>query len=428
MRAYQFNLITIILSMAFIGIIVVAIMLNKGANEVLIWSTAGTIFSLTCILSGCVIYNERTAVISKYFNKRMGFGEEKDFLSNYKASLKVKLFFIAVIVTALIFIFALNLSFGVNYFEITDVFRLIYQHLAGYTYDIGSADWWGDLVLWDVRLPKMLVAIVAGSALAVGGAVMQSVVKNPLADPYTTGISSGAVFGVSLALVLGFTVGGAGQYGLILNAFIFSLIPALIMIFVSRISNGSHVTIILVGTAVSFIFSAFSTLVMSIANEDSLKDAFVWQVGSLNGASWSWLPLMFSIAVTGSIILYATSGKLNLLMMGDNEAKALGLNVDNYRMMCLIILSFITASVVSYIGVIGFLGLVTPHIVRMFMGSNTKYVIPASALLGATILLAAQFISTNIGINDLPVGVVMSFIGGPMFLLLILSDRKEVWD
>ena len=428
MKRYVFTLATIILMMLFSGAIIVAIMNNKGVDHVIIWSTAAFIVSLTCIICGCVVYNDRTSVLTKYKERYLGMGADKGFYDNYRASVKVKIGLILLLVALVIFLAALEMSVGINYFKITDVFRLILQHLQGYTYEPGTQDWWADLILWNVRLPKVLVAIVAGMALAIGGAVMQSVVKNPLADPYTTGISSGAVFGVCLGLILGLTVGGTGQIGLILNAFVFSLIPAAIMIAVSRISSSSPVTIILVGTAVSSIFGAFSTLIMSVADETSLKETFVWEVGSITGAGWSWLPLMTIITVAGSIFLYFTSSKLNLLMTGDNEAKALGLNVDNYRMMCLLLLSFMTASVVSYVGIIGFLGLVTPHIIRMFFGSNTRYVIPASALLGAAILLVADFISVNIGINDLPVGVVMSFIGGPMFLLLVLRNRQEMWD
>ncbi len=428
MRGYQYNLLTAVLLMAFTGAIVIAIMNNKGIDEVVIWSSAGIIVSLTCIICGCIIYNERTSNLTRYRDKYLGGGSDKDFFSNYKASVKIRLAVIGMLIALVLILCMLELSVGVNYFKMTDVFRLIWQHLQGMEYEPGTPDWWGDLILWNIRLPKVLVAIIAGMALAIGGAVMQSVVKNPLADPYTTGISSGAVFGVCLGLILGLTVGGTGQFGLILNAFLFSLIPAAVMIMVSRISSSSPVTIILVGTAVSSIFGSFSTLIMSIADESSLKETFVWEVGSLAGAGWSWIPLMFTITLIGSVFLYFTSSKLNLLMTGDNEAKALGLNVDNYRMLCLILLSFMTASVVSYIGIIGFLGLVTPHIIRMFIGSDTRYVIPASAVLGAAILLAADFISTNIGINDLPVGVVMSFIGGPMFLLLVIRNRREVWD
>lgn len=427
-RRYQYNVVAFTLMMAFASAIVIAIMENKGVGDVIVWSSAAILVSVTCIVCGCIIYNERTSALSRYAQRYLGGGEGADFVASYAASVKAKVSLIAFLILLLVLLSFLELSIGINYFEITDVARLIWQHIQGVEHEVGSQDWFGDLVLWNVRLPKVLVAIISGMALAIGGAVMQSVVKNPLADPYTTGISSGAVFGVCLGLILGFTVGGSGQYGLIINAFVFSLIPAAIMISVSRISSGSPVTIILVGTAVSSIFGAFSTLIMSMADESSLKETFVWEVGSLDGAGWSWIAPMLVITVIGSVFLYLTSSRLDLLMAGDEEARALGLNVDNYRMVCLVLLSFMTASVVSYIGIIGFLGLVTPHIVRMFIGSNARYVIPAAAVLGAVIMLVADFISVNIGINDLPVGVVMSFIGGPMFLLLVVRNRQEVWD
>lgn len=348
-------------------------------------------------------------------------------VSSYKTHVLWKTILIIIMVVAIVVLSGLSLTVGQNQVSFTDSFRLIYEHIVGIYHESGTSDWWNDIIVWDVRLPRTLGAVVAGAALALGGAAMQSIVKNPLADPYTTGISSGAVFGASIAIVLGMSLVGIGQYGLVINAFIFSLIPAALMIFMSRISNGSPVTIILVGTAVSFIFSAMTTLIQTAADEQALSDVFEWTIGSLTRVSWGNLPLMSVVTILGGAFFILTAGRMNLLMMGDDDAKSLGLNVENYRILCLIILSLMTASIVSFVGVIGFLGLVTPHMVRMLIGSDSHFVLPLSALLGSAILLVADIVSRAIAVQSMPVGVVMSFIGAPIFLYLIIKSKNGVW-
>ena len=137
--------------------------------------------------------------------------------------------------------------------------------------------------------------------------------------------------------------------------------------------------------------------------------------------------MMSAVTILGGAFFILTAGRMNLLMMGDDDAKSLGLNVENYRILCLIILSLMTASIVSFVGVIGFLGLVTPHIVRMFIGSDSHFVLPLSALIGSAILLVADIISRAIAVQSMPVGVVMSFIGAPIFLYLIIKSKNGVW-
>ncbi|MDR2846018.1 MAG: iron ABC transporter permease [Candidatus Methanoplasma sp.] len=310
-----------------------------------------------------------------------------------------------------------------------DVYRVLFDHMNGATYQLGTTEWWDDYIVWDSRLPRILMAVIAGAGLGIGGAAMQGVMKNPLADPYTTGISSGAILGVTFAMVLGFTVGpGISQYGIILNAFLFGLIPAGVMIFVSRFTRTSPVTMILAGIALSYLFNALSTLILVTADAEDVADAYLWQIGTLENIMWSDLPLVFVVTVAGSVFLYIASKKLNLLSLGDESARSLGLNVDNFRILCLAVISLITASIISYTGIIGFVGLIAPHIVRMFIGGDNRFVMPASLVFGAALLLVADVIArTIVSPGELPVGIIMSFIGGPLFLFLIIRQRKEVW-
>lgn len=410
------------------GALAVAALAKSGADDVVLACATASVVSLVAIVLACIVYADRTGVVSRYIRSFTESGTEDQFVRNYRAGNTVKAVFIAALAAVAVVLAGYSLTAGISGLSVSEAFGLVIGHVRGVVYETGSDDWFHDILIWNSQLPKTLVAMVAGAGLAVGGAVMQSVLKNPLADPYTTGISSGAVLGANIAIVLGLAVVGIGQYGLVLNAFLFSLIPAGVMIFVSRISSGSPATIILVGTAVSYIFSAFSTLIMMVADDDAMQEAYEWQVGSLSGASWSYLPMMFTVTLAGCVALYAMSGRLNLLMMGDNDAKALGLNVDIFRMICLIIVSFVTASIVSFVGMIGFLGLIAPHMVRLILGSDTRLVIPASAMLGVVLILLADVLSRILATSTMPVGVVLSFIGAPLFLLLVMRTRREAWQ
>lgn len=422
------NIISVIVVLGIAGALAVAALYRTGADDTTVLCTLASIVSMTATILACIIYNDKYDITRRYRESFSESSTEEQFLRNYRAGNVVKAAFIIMLIAVAIVLCGYSLTAGIDGLSVSKAFELVIGHIHGITYESGSDDWFHDILIWNSQLPKTLVAVITGVGLSVGGAVMQSVLKNPLADPYTTGISSGAVLGANIAIVLGLTVVGIGQYGLVLNAFLFSLIPAGVMIFVSRISSGSPATIILVGTAVSYIFSAFSTLIMMVADDDAMQEAYEWQIGSLSGASWSYLPLMFGMTLVGCIVLHMMSGKLNLLMMGDNDARALGLNVDNFRMLCLIIISLVTASIVSFVGMIGFIGLIAPHMVRLILGSDTRLVIPASAMVGVVLILLADVLSRILATSTMPVGVVLSFIGAPLFLLLIMRTRREAWQ
>ena len=331
----------------------------------------------------------------------------------------------------LILLVLMGLSVTVGYRDIQffDVYAIIYDHITGASYDYHSEEWWDDWIVCNTRMPKVVVGIVAGVGLTVSGATMQSVMKNPLADPYTTGISSAAVFGVTIAMVLGISFADmSGQYAIVFNAFVFGMIPALVVMLVSKMNSISPSTLILAGIAISYFFGALDTLVMTMATPEDMKSAFLWQIGSLDHLTWNDLPIMLVVVSAGAVIMSFLSKKLNILSSGDESATSLGLNVTNYRLMCLILLSLMTASVISFTGIIGFVGLVVPHICRIILGSDNKFILPACAVLGPIMILTADIIGKTISpMGDLPMGIVMSFIGGPLFLLLVLKQRREMW-
>lgn len=168
------------------------------------------------------------------------------------------------------------------------------------------------------------------------------------------------------------------------------------------------------------------TYLMVMTDTETLQEAYLWQIGSLAGLTWNDLPLMLVITIAGCIFSMAVARQLNVLTMGDKGAKSLGINVSSFRTICLIVLAVMTASVISYTGIIGFIGLVAPHLVRLFMGSDNRFVIPVSMLAGAFILLISDYLALTVsGVSDIPVGVITSLIGSPVFLLLIIWQRKS---
>ncbi len=327
----------------------------------------------------------------------------------------------------------LALGLGVLDIGFFQSYEILWNHITGT--DLGTIDIGGvtyrysliDTIVWNERLPRIVMGLIAGAGLAVGGCVMQSVLKNPLADPYTIGLSSGAGFGATLAITAGVTL-VAGSYGTVVNAFIFGLIPMAVIIVVSKMKGGDPTTMVMAGIAVMYIFNAFSTVLKLMADPDDLSSLYSWQVGTLSGITWSDIPLVLAIVVGGTVVIQFLSSKLNILATGDDSAKAMGLDVEKMRILLLVVVTLMVAAIVSFTGLIGFIGLVAPHIARMFVGADNRYLILSSAAFGAALLVLADLIGRSaIAGVSLQVGVVTAFIGGPMFLYLIVRKKKTGW-
>ncbi|MDO5861316.1 MAG: iron ABC transporter permease [Thermoplasmata archaeon] len=344
---------------------------------------------------------------------------------DYRKYVGRKILFIVICVIAMIAILGYAATIGSSGISAFDVYRDIWYHFVDPSKVNETTDW----IVFTNRLPRILTGLVAGMSLGVTGAAMQSMLKNPLADPYTTGISSGASFGATLAIVCGFSVsslGGSG--GLVLTAFVFSLIPAAVIILVSSLKSTSAATMILAGIAVMYLFNACTTIIQLSASDASLAAVYRWTIGDLSSATWTSFYVITGFTLVGSVILMFMSKKLNILITGDKNATALGLNAHKLRIVLLIIVSLMAASVVCYTGIIGFIGIVAPHIVRLFIGSDNRYLIPASAAFGAVLLMIADLISrVIIAPTFLPVGVITAFIGCPMFLYLLIRQRRSMW-
>ncbi len=351
-----------------------------------------------------------------------------EFKRDYHRYIVLKVLFIIGLLASILLISGVALSLGGRDISVTEVFRILWHHITGYVPEYHSEEWYDDYAVYNVRLPRILVGIIAGAGLAIGGGAMQPTVRNPLADPYTTGISSGACFGVALAIALGFSVHSHNNLGLVINAFIFGLVPAALVIVMSRFRNTSPATIILTGVALSFLFNALSVIILVGSDAEKIQAAYLWQIGTLENVNWDVIPVMLTVTLIGAGALIALSPKINIMTLGDSSSRSLGLDANTFRIIILVILSVMTASIVGYIGIIGFIGLVSPHIVRLILGSDNRYAIPASALFGAAFLLFADLLARLIIYpGELAVGVVMAFIGAPIFLFLIIRNRREIW-
>ncbi len=353
---------------------------------------------------------------------RDGPGEdEQGHLDKYRTYVLRKILFIAIF--GIIAFLAVGVSLTKGNYEIsfTQCYVTIWEHLTGNI----RTDSYDDFIIWELWLPRAIVGAVSGMALAAAGAVMQSILRNPLADPYTTGVSSGALFGTTLAMGLGITVTGVGGYAIVVNAFIFSLIPLAVIIAVSKMRNGSPTMMIMAGLAVMYIFNAISTMIRLWLDPDTQSAIYAWSVGTLAGMNWDKVYINFVITIICFIGMMLISKRLNVLSAGDESARSIGINPDQLRIVSLLLVSLITAGTVAFTGLIGFIGLVCPHIARFFVGSDNRYLIPASGMFGAAFLTIADIVArTLLAPQILQVGVVTAFIGGPLFLYLIVKRGK----
>lgn len=344
------------------------------------------------------------------------------FKESYRAGIMKKMTFIAICIIGCILVAVYSATLGPYGIGAGQVWNCIVDAVTGR--DSMPTDVYHIVI--NLRLPRIFGALVAGFGLAICGAAMQSMLKNPLADPYTMGISSGAGFGAALAMILGFELIAGG--GVVLNAFVFAIIPALVILFLSKFRNATPTMMILCGIALMYLFNAATQLFMLISDPDDLSAVYTWTVGSVAGVEYSGIVIMLIITILGSIYIQYMANQLNVMGLGDESAKTLGVDIERRRLIVLMVITLVAAVIVSFTGIIGFIGLVAPHMVRAIIGSDNRYLIPASAVFGALLLMLSDIVARVIADPvALPVGVITSCIGGPLFLFLILRNNKEVW-
>lgn len=283
--------------------------------------------------------------------------------------------------------------------------------------------------IWlNIRLPRVLLAALVGGALALSGCVMQGLFRNPLADPGLLGISSGAALAVGLSVVLPLALPAIlALYVPMLAAFLGSLAVTLMIFFLSRHGSNSLSRLLLVGIAINALCGAAVGVLSWISNDAQLRQLSLWGMGSLGQAQWSTLLATTSFILPASLGIWFLAARLNLLQLGDEEAHYLGVDVQRTQRQLLILSALLVAAAVAVSGVIGFVGLVIPHLVRMWLGADHRGLIPGSILSGAMLLLVADTLArTMVAPAEMPVGLLTSLLGGPWFLVLIFRQRRQI--
>lgn len=286
------------------------------------------------------------------------------------------------------------------------------------------------IIIWKMNFPRAVMAILVGAGLGIAGAVMQAVFRNPMASPYILGLSSGASLGAAVGLT--FTVAWMPQMLLVpLLAFISCMATLFLVYYISNVGGRVPTeTLLLAGIAVGALLSALVSLLTYLAGEQ-MQGIVYWTMGNLTNATWENIMVVTPLIFAGSLIMVSSSRDLNAMMLGDAHALDLGVEVKKVRLQLLIASALVTAAAVSFVGVIGFVGLVVPHILRILMGPDNRALLPASIVGGAAFLMMCDYISRviapNIGI--LPIGIITALIGAPYFVYLLRRRRSEVgWD
>ncbi len=298
---------------------------------------------------------------------------------------------------------------------------------------IGKGDELQTRILFTIRLPRLLAAILSGLALSVSGAVMQSVLRNPLGSPFTLGISNAAAFGASLAIMFPGMIrllpsGWMQQLAVSLSAFAWALTGCFFILFMARQRGASPVNIVLAGIIASTLFAALTSGLQFFADDTRLASIVYWTFGDLSKGTWQDLSIQASIILPVTAYFMINARHYNALNQGDDTAHGLGVNVKQLRLVSMMLASLATAAIVSVYGMIAFVGLVIPHIVRRLIGGNETYLIPAAAITGAAFLLICDILArTVISPVTLPVGIVTSVIGAPVFIFLMIKTNVFQW-
>ena len=344
------------------------------------------------------------------------FPEKKNILRDYRASLIVRQSFLWGLIGGIFLFIGFGTTFGVFDIPVADIYRIITRHLLAKPTGLPELT---EHIILHIRLPRILLGLLSGCGLGIAGCVMQGILRNPMASPYTLGISSGASFGATLSIALNISL-IPGPYGIVANAFVGSLICAALILFASARKNASPVFMILTGIALMFLFSATTTLIQYFAEDEAVKSVVFWMVGSLGSADWIKIRIIGCVLAVASAMIFSQAWELNILSFGDETAVSMGIHVTRVRIATLLLSVLLTSSIVCFVGTIGFIGLVAPHICRLVIGGDNQYLIPMSGLLGALLLAGADLFAINIiAPVEIPVGIITAYMGVPLFLFVI---------
>lgn len=347
---------------------------------------------------------------------------ENKMIEMYKKRLEKKYLLVTLLFSVLLFFIFFCTSVGVTDSNMRSVLLTITKYLKNLPMETTI-----EKVIFNLRLPRTLLAVIAGIGLSISGGVMQGVTRNPLVSPFTVGISSAAAFGASLGIVYNIGFLNGSKWGVVLNAFTTALLCASLVFLLASKRNLTPSSLILTGIAMNYFFQALSTTIQYAANETKLAQVIAWTFGSVNGATWDEVIITFIITTLTLIGLLIQSNSLTILStMDDDISKTMGINANRTRIICSLLSVVTTASIISFTGVIGFVGLAAPHISRTISGNDYKIFLPMTAITGALLVLLADTIGRTIFMPlIIPVGIVISFIGVPIFVHQVVLNNKK---
>ncbi len=312
-----------------------------------------------------------------------------------------------------------NISIGSTSIALKEILKVIFT-------GVGQNN--NKMIIMDIRMPMALMAIVVGASLGIGGCEIQTILRNPIASPFTLGISAAASFGAAVGLILNNNLFHVPDtLAVTVNAFIFSLLVAILIYIFSLQRQVGKTAIILFGIALNFLFSALTMVLQYVADEDQLQSLIFWNFGSLLKTTWNKFYIVLIVLIISFIILSKNAWKLTAMTLDDTKAKSLGVDTTKVRRMAIFITSLLSAVAISFVGTIGFVGLIAPHIARSLVGEDQRFFMPLSAIIGAFIL-SLSFLISKLLIKGviLPIGLVTSIIGIPFFIIIIFSKMRSM--
>jgi iron complex transport system permease protein len=344
----------------------------------------------------------------------------------YAGYIRKKVLFLCACTAALVLLAFISVGVGSVMIPFSEVFRTLVNHSSGNT----------EMIIWNIRLPRVLAAAVCGIGLAAAGVVMQSVLRNPLSSPYTLGVSQAAAFGAAVAI----TLFGAGTLGrlvsdaIIVNnpylvticAFLSSLVATSVILLVAKYRSTSPEVMILVGVALAALFTAGTTFLQYFSSAEQIAAIVFWTFGDVGRATWSDLGIIIAVITPCLAYFMVKRWDYNAIDSGDETAKSLGVDAERVRTVAMFLSSLIATVVVSFLGIIGFIGLVSPHMVRRIIGDDQRYLLPGSCIAGGITLLCADTVARIIiAPAVLPAGVLTAFLGAPLFLYLLIRGNPS---
>ena len=346
--------------------------------------------------------------------------------NEYSRYIGKKWFFILALVAVLFITVLISVSVGSVRLSLSEILRALF----------GGGEESSRIIIWNVRMPRIATAIGVGIALAMAGCIMQNVLRNPLASATTLGVAPGASFGAALAIIYfsaGAQMGTAASsiivtnpYSVVAFAFLGGISTTIIILLLSRVFGASPTVLILSGVALSAMFGGATTMLQYFADDTQMASVVYWTFGNLGRAGWQEITLIYALCATAFVYFILNRWNYNAMESGTNTAKSLGINVDRLILVSMTIATLISATAIAFVGTIGFIGLIAPHIVRRFVGNDHRFLIPCSALMGAIVMLGADVVSrTAVPPAILPIGALTSFLGGPLFLYLIIKQGKR---